>query len=153
MSVTRNMYSLASMATFRTMLAHFIAVTRKGKKSKRRIWMQRPHLAGNRTRNRPHRKPRSIRPNSSSWNTFQYNLSYYHKVSLLSETSMFGKCHRDHCTNCGIQVYLLSRENDHSCFYLLFQLGKLFSLYYERNNNSSCLRRRLLKTVFKETMT
>ena len=68
---------------------------------------------------------------------------------------MFGKFHRDHCTNCGIQVlpFIKSRENDLSCFYLLFQLGNLFTLYYERNNSSSCLRRRLLKTVFKETMT
>ena len=66
---------------------------------------------------------------------------------------MFGKFHRDHCTNCGIQVlYLLSRQNNLYCFYLLFQLGKLFTLYYERNNSSSCLGRRLLKTVFKETM-
>lgn len=104
MSVTRNMYSLASMTTFRTMLAHFIAVTRR----------ERSLNAGFECGD--HTWPRielGTAPTESRALSdlillpeilFSTILKNYHKVSLLSENSMFGKCHRDHCTNFGIQV-------------------------------------------------
>lgn len=119
--------------------------TRKGKKFKRRIWV-RPHLAGNRTRNRPHRIEGRALSDLVLLPEILLStiLKNYQKVSLLLENSMFGKCHRDHCTTCGLQVLPFIF---HSCW------EAFYSLLWKELNSCSCLRRRFLKTVFKETMT
>ena len=109
------------MTTFRTMLVHFIAV-----------FQPVLHFTGvyYKSHIRLHRKERSLNAGfecrDHTWQRIELGtartegralsdlillpeillstiLKTYQKVSLLSENSMFGKFHRDHCTNCGIQ--------------------------------------------------